>query len=316
MITYAAPLVAEKHGLPWAATVLQPMVFASAYDPPVPPAHPPAAAVYRLGPRFNRSLLNVMKRRFRPLAAPVDALRAELGLPPGRNPIFEGQFSPYLNLALFSEALGRPQPDWPERTVVTGFPFYDRLAPGQGLPEELDRFIREGAPPIVFTLGSSAVVIGGDFYAESIEAVRMLGRRAVLLVGKDEWNRLPRPLPEGVLACEYAPHSEVFPRAAAVVHQGGVGTTGQALRAGRPTLVVPFAHDQPDNALRVTRLGLARTILRARYNARRAAAELRRLLEEPSYAQNAVRVSRQVQAEDGVGAACDALESLLAAVGR
>ena len=108
----------------------------------------------------------------------------------------------------------------------------------------------------------------------------------------------------------------IFPRAAAIVHQGGVGTTGQALRAGRPTLVVPFAHDQPDNTLRVTRLRVGRTLLRARYNSRRAVAELRRLLEDPSYAQNAVRVSRQVQAEDGVSAACDALESLLAAVGQ
>jgi UDP:flavonoid glycosyltransferase YjiC (YdhE family) len=312
-ITYAAPLVAEKLGLRWAASVLQPMVFCSAFDPPVPPHAPGLTFVYRLGPAFNRPLLEWIKGRFGALAAPVRELRAELGLSPGGNPIFEGQFSPYLNLALFSPVLGPPQPDWPARTVATGFPFFDRLEPGQGLPVALERFLQDNPPPIVFTLGSSAVMIGDGFYEESIRAAQAVGRRAVLLAGREGWNRLPDPLPEGIIACEYAPHSLLFPRAAAVVHQGGVGTTGQAMRAGRPMLVVPFAHDQPDNAVRVTRLGIARWVPRSRYNAARAASELRRLLEDPTYARRAAQVGRQVQEEDGVSAACDALESCLPA---
>jgi UDP:flavonoid glycosyltransferase YjiC (YdhE family) len=168
----------------------------------------------------------------------------------------------------------------------------------------------------VFTLGSSAVVIGGDFYVESAEAARRLGRRAVLLVGKEGWNQLPHPLPEGVLACEYAPHGELFPHAAAIVHQGGVGTTGQALRAGHPMLVVPFAHDQPDNAFRVARRGVGRVLPRNRYQAARVVRELRLLLETPSYAARAAEVGRQVRAENGVETACNALEGCLAATGR
>ena len=109
--------------------------------------------------------------------------------------VFEGGYSPYLNLALFSPALGRRQPDWPANTVVTGFPFYDRFAPGQGMPPELEEFLQAGAPPLVFTLGSSAVMLGDDFYVESARAAQVLGRRAVLLVGQEGWNRLPRPLP-------------------------------------------------------------------------------------------------------------------------
>ena len=84
---------------------------------------------------------------------------------------------------------------------------------------------------------------------------KALGRRAVLLVGTELKNSLPDPLPAGVAAFDYAPFSELFPRAAAIVHQGGVGTTAQAMRAGRPMLVVPFSHDQPDNAERVEQAG-------------------------------------------------------------
>ena len=57
-------------------------------------------------------------------------------------------------------------------------------------------------------------------------------------------------LPKGVVAFDYAPFSLLFPRAAAIVHHGGIGTTGQAMRSGRPSLVMPCAWDQPDNAER------------------------------------------------------------------
>lgn len=311
VITYAAPLVGERRGMPWIGTVLQPMVFASAYDPPVSPQFPWLSPSYRLGPGFCGAVLRAGKAALRRWAEPVAQLRAELGLPPGEHPIFEGQFSPYLNLALFSPLFGNPQPDWPPHTQVTGFPFYDRMAAGQGMPEELERFLAEGEAPIVFTLGSSAVMVAEDFYTASAAAARLLGRRAVLLAGQEGWNRLPDPLPPGVIACPYAPHSELFPRAAAIVHQGGVGTTAQALRSGRPMLVVPFAHDQPDNAGRVSRLGAGRTLARRRYTPTAAARELRVLLEDPAFAARAGEVGRQVRSEDGVGTACDAIDSLL-----
>ena len=134
----------------------------------------------------------------------------------------------------------------------------------------------------------------------------------MLLVGRDTGNR-PASLPEGVIAVEYAPFAALFPRAAAVVHQGGVGTTGQAMRAGRPMLVMPFAHDQPDNAERVRRLGIARTIPRHRYGAAAAARELGTLLDDPGYSERAASVGERVRREDGVASACDALEALIGA---
>jgi UDP:flavonoid glycosyltransferase YjiC (YdhE family) len=129
-----------------------------------------------------------------------------------------------------------------------------------------------------------------------------------LLLGN---NPPPTGLPPTVLAWDYLPYAQIFPHAAAIVHQGGVGTTAQALRAGRPMLVVPFAHDQPDNAARVTRLGVARTLPRASYGASRAARGLAALLGNPALATTAARLGAVVRAERGVAAACDALERVL-----
>ena len=83
------------------------------------------------------------------------------------------------------------------------------------------------------------------------------------------------------------PIQRFFPRAAVIVHSGGIGTSAQALAAGRPMLVVPFAFDQPDNAARLQRLGVARAIPRKHYTAKRAYAELSRLLTDPAYAASA-----------------------------
>ena len=308
-LTFTARLAAEKRGLPWASSVLAPLSFFSAHDPPMLPPASFLSRLRRLGPAFHRPLFALLRWRIRHWTEPWRRLRAEIGLPPIREDVlFEGQHSPSLVLALFSGLLGSKQPDWPVQSVVTGFPFHDG---GQGLPPDLDRFLGEGEPPVVFTLGSSAVHDAGLFYQHGAAAAKSLGRRAVLLVGTDPRNRPASP-PAGVAAFEYAPFSALFPRAAAVVHQGGVGTTGEAMRAGRPMLVMPYSHDQPDNAARVARLGIARTISRSRYDAARAAAELGRLLGDPRYAERAAEVGRRVRSEDGVRAACEAIERLLA----
>ncbi len=158
---------------------------------------------------------------------------------------------------------------------------------------------------MVFTLGSSAVQDPGAFYQESIAAVKRLGCRAVLLVGT---NQIAGPLPAGTVAFPYAPYSKILPRAGCIVHQGGIGTCGQALAAGRPMLVKPYAFDQMDNAARLARMGVARSIRRKDYTAVRAAAELDRLLHDASYARKAEEAGRRVRAERAVAAACDAIE--------
>jgi UDP:flavonoid glycosyltransferase YjiC (YdhE family) len=310
MLTFTTRLVAEQKAIPWASTFLQPLGFFSVYDPPVLPQAPFLARLRILGPLFHRPLFWYGKRSVRSWSQPWHRLRAEIGLPPtSHSPLFEGQHSPFLVLALFSKSLADQQPDWPSQTVLTGFPFYDQDGEG-GTPPELLRFLDAGPPPLVFTLGSSAVVDAGPFYEHSVAATKRLGRRAVLLVGKDPHNR-PPSLPNDMVAFAYAPYSELFPRAAAIVHPGGIGTTAQAMRSGRPMLVMPYAHDQPDNAERLRRLGIARTISRHRYSPARAAIELQHLLNNPRYSQRAATVGEQVRQEHGAEAACDALETLL-----
>jgi rhamnosyltransferase subunit B len=306
-LVYPAPMIAESKGIPWATCITTPMSFFSAYDLPVLPPFPRLGRLLRTcGPRVNRWTIRLVKSTTRSWSKPVRSLRAELGLPDGEDPIYEGKFSRQLVLAMFSNALAQAQPDWPPNTVITGFPFYDGNP--EPLPPELSRFLDAGAPPIVFTLGSAAVLDPGRFYHESAAAAHRLNHRAVLLVGR---NTLPAPLPEGVVAFGYVKFSQLFPRAAAIVHQGGIGTVGQALRAGRPMLVMPYNFDQPDNAARLIRLGVARTISRGNYSAERAARELKELLTDGRPARAAAEMGRRMQNQNGAASACDALEKLL-----
>src|SRR6201999_4117873 len=180
---------------------------------------------------------------------------------------------------------------------------YDGGAGQRDLPPELERFLDQGPPPLVFTLGSAAVLDAGDFYQQSALAAASLGHRAVLLVGSDPRN-IPPEVPQNVCVAQYAPYSRLFPRASAIIHQGGVGTTAQALRAGKPMLVMPYSHDQPDNARRVRRLGVARVIRRRRYTAELAARKITLLLEKSSVQQRAAKIGERLRREDGLKAAC------------
>ena len=308
-LVYPAPLIAEKLGIPWASYITAPMSFFSRYDLPVlPPAPQLAVVLRRMGPAIGGAAINLVKFATRNWSEPIRTLRKELDLPPGKDAIYEGKFSPHLVLATFSQVMAKPQPDWPPATVLTGFPFYDGAPEENSVPPELTRFLETGDPPIVFTLGSSAVHDPGRFYVESAQAAGLLNRRAVLLVGR---NPRPQPLPEGVIAVPYVRFSELFPRATAVVHQGGIGTTGQTLRASRPMLVMPYNFDQPDNAARMTRLRVGRSILRACYSARRVARHLEILLGDPSYTTNSEEIGKVLQRENGAVTACDALQKLL-----
>ncbi len=308
--TFAAPVVAESRRLRWASTVLAPLSMWSAHDVPVLPPAPWVKRLEVLGPWVGRAVIGASHAVTRRWTAPLDRLRARLGLPRGGHPFFEGQHAPALVLALFSRVLGAPQPDWPAHVVVTGQLLYD-AAHGAALSPELEAFLAAGPPPVVFTLGTSAVLASGDFFTESLAAARRAGLRAVLMVGRERLAEFAASNADDALAIAAAPHSQLFPRAAAVVQQCGIGTLGQGLRAGRPMLAVPFAHDQPDNAYRVTRLGVARTVYPWRYRAPRVAAELRALLDDPGYAARAAQVAARVRTEDGVTTACDAIEALL-----
>jgi rhamnosyltransferase subunit B len=310
---FGARLAAEKRGLPWVSAALAPFAFMSAYDPPVLGVVPKLTeACFKSGATAAGTLLNIFRVATAGWTAPVRQLRRELGLgrAPG-NPLFEGQFSPHGTIALYSRVFGELQPDFPARTTICGFTFYDReKGAAEKLPPDLAHFLDDGPPPLVFTLGTAVVFDPGDFYRDSMALASSLKRRAVFLVGQDA-SVLPERLPEGMLAVRYAPHSLVFPRAEAIVHQGGVGTTAQGLRAGVPQLIVPAAGDQPDNAQRITRLGVGRTMQRAEYDPVRGAHDVGLLLRRGAYKARAQELARRIALEDGASNAADLLESAL-----
>ena len=309
-LNYAGPLVAEVTGIPWASYVLAPLSFFSAFDPPVLPPYPRLARADKAVPGFGRVIRRVARFVSRKWPEPIYELRRELGLPRGANPLFDAKHSPYMVLALFSRVLGVEQKDWPEHTRITGFCYYDADAGNQALPENLEKFLSDGPPPVVFTLGSAAVLAAGEFYEVSAKAAMRLGIRAVLLIGTDPRNRLKTELPESICVAEYAPYSALLSRSAMVVHQGGVGTTAQCLRAGKPMLIMPFSHDQPDNGRRMIRLKVARVMQRGNYKPWRVTRKLKAMLADPLLVLRAKGVAQQLSHEDGVRTACNALEEL------
>ncbi len=313
-LTYGSPMVAQSMGIPWVFVALQPVILFSAEDASVPPNVPWAIGFRRVfGAKAYRVLMDLGMRPYQAWAEPIYKLRSELGLPPSPsgNPILRGQYSPFLNLALFSRALAPPASDWTDGTVQTGFAFYDSYDAMQPpMSAELREFIEVGDAPLVFTLGTAAVRHAGNFFEQSIDAARRVGRRAVLLTGVETGNAAMLKAAPDFFVADYAPYRELMALGAVNIHQGGIGTTGQALRAGKPMLVVPFAHDQLDNAARCVRLGVAEMLPRGKYNASSAAKQLARLLSDPDYRTNAENASRLIAEENGTITACDAIEKL------
>jgi UDP:flavonoid glycosyltransferase YjiC (YdhE family) len=316
-LCFGARLAAERLGIPVLAVVLQPMMFMSAYDPPVIPRAEFLKPLLRLlGPTVAAGVLGLGKSITHGLFLPLARLRAELQLAPDpRHPLFEGQFSSVGALGLYSRALGSVRPDYPVGAAVVGFASFDSEDGREArLGSALEDFLGRGPAPLVFTLGSLIVNNPGGFFRESVAAARRLGMRAVLLVGsaaQDGAAGLGLRPGADLLIDAYAPHSLLFPRAAAIVHQVGIGTLAQALRSGRPQLTVPFFADQLDNAARAVELGVARSISPPHYDAARVTRELRRLLEAPRFAARARQVREQLLKEDGAAAAADAIVTLL-----
>ncbi len=304
-LVLAAPLVAEKLGLKWGSLILSPCSFLSAYDPSLLVNMPQLIRLRGAGWRLNRAILNLGTLLIGSWWEPVRRLRVKEGLNPACAPLTRDKFSSTLVLALFSPVLAERQPDWPPQTVQTGFVFYDGNRPNAELPA-LTSFLAAGEAPIVFTLGSTAVSHPANFYQASRDAALRLGKRAVLIGASDL-----EPRSDQILSIPYAPYSEIFPNASVIVHQGGSGTTGQALRAGRPMLFVPFGWDQPDNALRVERLGSGLAIARTEYSADTAFAKLDRLHREPSFASRAADLAAIVRSQHGIQEACDAVETAM-----
>jgi UDP:flavonoid glycosyltransferase YjiC (YdhE family) len=304
-LALGARIAQEKLGVPLASVHLQPAMFRSVYWSPIltglflPDWLPPFAK--RLQYWLADSL--VIDRLLGP---GVNGFRAELGLPPARAFFGDWWHSPQRIIGLFPDWFGPPQPDWPPQLRLTGFPLYDERELHEP-PAGLLDFLNQGEPPIVFTPGS-AMRHGQAFFAAAVEACTLLGRRGLLLSRFRE--HLPARLPDGVRHFDYVPFSQVLPRAAALVHHGGIGTTAQGLAAGVPHLVMPLAYDQADNADRVRRLGVGLSLPPRAFQGPAVARLLGQLLGSAEVASRCRDFSRRSQEGRPLEEACRAIEEL------
>jgi UDP:flavonoid glycosyltransferase YjiC (YdhE family) len=231
--------------------------------------------------------------------------RRELGLAPVTRVFRDWIHSPQRVIGLFPDWFGNPQPDWPAAVRLTGFPLFDD-SDQVNLPTSLARFLDDGAPPLLFTPGS-ANQSAGRFFRAALEASRSVGRRVLLLTRYQ--GHLP-PLPPDAHHEPFIPLSHVLPRCAALVSHAGIGTLAQGLAAGVPQLTMPMGFDQPDNAMRLERLGVARWVAPSKFDGERVAAALSELLSDSSTTANCRRWSDRIRAHNAIEETCDLLEQL------
>lgn len=240
-----------------------------------------------------------------PILPTLNALRAQCGLPPAAH-VMDYWNAPQLTIGLWPEWYGPKPSDAPPQLRLTCFPLYDE-ADHQALDPELDAWLSEGDPPIAFTPGS-AMTFGNEFFEAGAAACDRLGRRGLLLTRHIE--QIPGELPPGVRHWKYAPFSVLLPRCAAIVHHGGIGTTSQALRAGCPQLIMPMAHDQPDNAGRVKNLGCGEVIQRELFWPGRVAKKLLRIVDDPVVKTACVNVAQRFDRHDAMGETVTLIEGM------
>jgi rhamnosyltransferase subunit B len=304
-LAFGTRMFEDVHGTPAATLHLSPGLFRSLYEQP---AMKPGRDLTR-APRWLKRAYWWAVDRFMIDPAIVPALnqwRRELGLPPVARVFKDWLHSPQRVIGLFPDWFGRPQPDWPPQVRLVGFPLFDEAAHFE-LGPELESFLAGGGPPIVFTPGTANRQTGA-FFAAAVEACLRLGRRGLLLTPYAD--SLPATLPDTVRHVAYAPFSLLLPRVAALVHHGGIGTSAQALRAGVPQLVTPHAFDQPDNASRLARLGVARFLLPGRITGEQVAAELEALLGSAAVVASCSRYRDAMAGGGSLARACDLLEAL------
>ncbi|MDB4967021.1 MAG: glycosyl transferase [Myxococcales bacterium] len=308
----------------WVTTLIRPVYeLAAAHRDSVVVAHTLAygarvaeeklgvrTATLLLSPAILRSADTWVKRSMRWAAdrwivdrvvgPPLNAFRAVKGLPPIARVLSHGWDGDHPFVAMFPSWFAPPQRDWPRRMTLPGFPLFDldhRELDG------LDALLDER--PIVFTPGTGNRH-AREFFAAAVDATRRLDRRALFLTAHPE--QLPASLPPSVRHVSYLPLSRVLPRTSALVHHGGIGSAAAALAAGIPQVVVPFAHDQPDNAARLVRLGVAATLPSPRLAGAQLATAIEQLLGSPRVQAHCLDYALRLRDSDALGEAASFLE--------
>ena len=300
---FAAHIAHEKLGFPFITVHLQPAAFRSVYEFPLFPISLPPFVIRGVFSLIDALLLDKL------FAPNINCFRQSLGLPAIKK-IFGGwMHSSQKNLGLFPEWFAQPQRDWPPQTQLTGFVYYDQRDGNEELPRELENYLNAGSAPIIFTAGT-AMKHGSQFFLDCIEACQKLGQRGILLTQHPE--QLPAELPEGIQRFSYLPFSMVLPRALALVHHGGIGTTAQAIAAGIPQVIRPMAHDQPDTAVRIEKLGIGVSLDPKKFNAASLAEKINNLITSQAVLDLCKMYAKKIYPEQALNDTCSIIEDFSA----
>lgn len=253
-LAFAARILQEQVGAKYATVHLQPSITISAHTPPVgppgalPKAMPLVLKQFYIG-MLDKFLLDAACR------SDLNEFRQKFDLPPIKNVFTKWIHSPDLVIMAWPEWFAPPQPDWPKNSACTDFPIFEHDGIAE-ISSATSDFLNSGAPPVVFTAGS-AMAQGAKHFKCAAETLRNGDLRGIFVCKFRDM--VPEDLPSNVHHSMFEPFDKLFPLAAAVQHHGGIGTSIQCMRAGKPQLITPFAHDQFDNAHRLALLGIAET---------------------------------------------------------
>ncbi|KVO31415.1 glycosyl transferase family 1 [Burkholderia ubonensis] len=301
---FSARFMQELHGTPYVSVQVSPSTLLSAH---APPTHPRLTIPARWPLPVKSALMTLIERLVldRVCGPVLNAVRADLGLPPARRVLGRWLHSTDGVLCLFPGWFAPPQPDWPAQHLQSGFPLFNDVGERDD-DAELDAFLAAGEPPVVFTAGST--LVDHAAYARTVgETLRATGARGILLTPADASTDAPAG--DGrLLVRRFVPMRMLLPRCRALVHHGGIGTAALAYEAGIAQVVTPFAHDHFDNAQRIAQSGCGVRIDGPVDGARLGAA-LRRVLDDPGFAAQGARVRAQITgAADGCERAADFIE--------
>jgi sterol 3beta-glucosyltransferase len=243
------------------------------------------------------------------MLGPVNQFRRKVGVPPVKDLLLEGWASRLLNLIAVSPAMCAEPVDWPRSNRVCGF-----LAPPstshEQLSPELDAFLANGEPPVFMGFGSLMPTDHRSlrYTVDTMkEAARIAGCRVIIQAAAppESGNRW--------IITGRAPHAELFPRCAAVVHHCGAGTTHTTLRAGVPSVGIPHVSDQFSWAAELQRLGVAPApVGRRSLTATRLATRLKKVLADPGMRTRALAIAGRMKRDDGPATAAVMIEEAAA----
>jgi UDP:flavonoid glycosyltransferase YjiC (YdhE family) len=294
-----ASIPCDVHRVPWIVPDLFPMLLPSARTAP--------AGLPNLGRAGNAIVWKAARSRLADRFAygrDFKRFRRAKGLtvPKGWN-IIDGRLSPHDSFALVSKHYLDPQPDWPPGYRLTGFTLWDG-PDGGAIPVDVERFLADGPPPVVVTLGTLGPSARPEVFTEVARALDALGERGLFL--------LSRATPDGIGAPHgvwpFVPLRPLLSHAKAVEQSGSHGTNALVLEAGLPSVVVPCLFDQQSHARRQEALGTGVWVKKPS----QLQAALQRVLQDESMRARASHMGERIRSEDGTAAACDEIEAFLA----